>query len=511
MPHVITQSCCSDAACTFACPVNCIHPTPDEPGFATAEMLYVDPTSCVDCGACVTACPVDAIGPAHRLPEEHKVYIEINRALSAADPANSNLGGANPQERSRPPMALTVPPRSLPIPRGQRVSVAVIGSGPAAMYAADELLRHDRVTVDVYEKLDTPYGLARFGVAPDHTRTRKVSGLFDKVADDPHFTLHLNTEVGVHISLDELRRRHDAIVVAVGASTDKKLGIAGEDLPGVRSATDFVAWYNGHPLHAADRMQLGRGRVVIIGNGNVALDAARILTAEPGELDGTVMSDTARAALAKSAVEEVVIVARRGPDNSAFTLPEVVGLADERTMTVHPDPEVAETLVAGSENELTSHKLQLLELLPTTVDAELTGGRHVTLRYLTTPESIEESDGGLVVRARHTTTGEPIEIEAGMVLTSVGYRGVPVEGLPFDERRAVLPNEQGRVLTDDGSPVSGVYVTGWIKRGPNGFIGTNKTDSQETVSALTDDIVAGKIGHRRAPQTRGSFSRLLRG
>ncbi|WP_019203900.1 FAD-dependent oxidoreductase [Tsukamurella sp. 1534] len=505
MPHVITQSCCSDASCTFACPVNCIHPTPDEPGFATAEMLYVDPTTCVDCGACVTACPVDAIGPAHRLPEEHKVYIELNRSLAAADPANSKLGGPNPQERSRPPMAHTVPPKQLPIPAGNVVSVGVIGSGPAAMYAADELLRYHGVTVDVYEKLSTPYGLARFGVAPDHTRTRKVSGLFDKVAADPNFTIHLNTEVGRDVSLEELRRRHDAIVVAVGASTDKKLGITGEDLPNVRSATDFVAWYNGHPEHRGDDMDLAHEKIVIIGNGNVALDAARILTAEPEELEETTISPAALAALKDSRVEEVVIVARRGPEHAAFTLPEALGLVDERTVVVHPDPDVAETLVAGSESELTAHKLELLESLETQSDA----AHRIRLRFLTTPESIEDTGDGLVLHAKHSVTGEAVDLPVGMVLTSVGYRGVPVEGLPFDERRAVLPNEAGRVLGDDGAPLPGVYVTGWIKRGPNGFIGTNKTDSQETVERFAEDVVSGVIGNRPSGKRKRPFSRIL--
>ncbi|GIZ95997.1 putative ferredoxin/ferredoxin--NADP reductase [Tsukamurella sp. TY48] len=517
MPHVITQSCCSDAACTFACPVNCIHPTPDEPGFATAEMLYVDPTTCVDCGACVTACPVDAIGPAHRLPEEHKVYIEINRSLAAADPANSSLGGPNPQERSRPPMAHTVPPKQLPIPDGTVVSVGVIGSGPAAMYAADELLRWEGVTVDVYEKLSTPYGLARFGVAPDHTRTRKVSGLFDKVAADPNFTIHLNTEVGrpgtgsaanaarEYVSLEELRRRHDAIIVAVGASTDKKLGIEGEDLPNVRSATDFVAWYNGHPEHRGDDVDLSHDRIVIIGNGNVALDAARILTAEPEELEGTTISPAALAALKNSKVEEVVIVARRGPEHAAFTLPEALGLADERTVIVHPDPDVAETLVAGSDSELVSHKLQLLESMETQSEAP----RRIRFRFLTTPESIEDTGDGLVLHAKHTETGEAIELPVGMVFTSVGYRGVPVEGLPFDERRAVLPNEAGRVLGDDGAPLPGVYVTGWIKRGPNGFIGTNKTDSQETVEKFAEDVMSGVVKGRPAGKRKRTLGRFL--
>ncbi len=511
MPHVITQSCCSDASCTFACPVNCIHPTPDEPGFATAEMLYVDPTSCVDCGACVTACPVDAIGPAHRLPEEHKVYIEINRVLSAADPANAALDNPDPGSRSRPPMAHAVPPKRLHVPDGDEVSIGIVGSGPAAMYAADELLRYGNVTVDVYEKLAVPYGLARFGVAPDHTRTRKVAELFDVVAKDPRFRLHLNTAVGTDVTIDELRARHDAVLVAAGASTDRKIGIPGEDLPGVGSTTDFVAWYNGRPDHTGDDFELANGRVVIVGNGNVALDAARILTAGRDELLGADMSQKALARLRESKVEEVVIVARRGPEHSAFTLPEILGLTDERTVTVDPDPEVAESLATGADSPLTERKLALLESLPTTPQATH-GGPAIRLRYFTTPIAIEADGDALVVRARHTTTGAEVDIPTGLVLTSVGYKGRPVPGLPFDEARGVLPNSAGRVLDDDGAPIPGVYVTGWIKRGPNGFIGTNKTDSQETVAAIAADVAIGVVSSRPAPKARGGrLARLLRG
>ncbi|MDF0529751.1 FAD-dependent oxidoreductase [Tsukamurella sp. 8F] len=510
MPHVITQSCCSDASCTFACPVNAIHPTPDEPGFATAEMLYVDPDTCVDCGACVTACPVEAIGPAHRLPAEHKVYIEINRALSAADPANAALDNPDPGSRSRPPMALAVPPKRLRSREGDEVSVGIVGSGPAAMYAADELLRYGNVTVDVYEKLSVPYGLARFGVAPDHKRTRRVSELFDVVSKDPRFHMHLNTTIGTDVTIEQLRERHDAVVIAVGASTDRKIGIEGEDLPGVGSATDFVAWYNGRPDHTGETFDLSQKRVVIVGNGNVALDAARILTAEPHELDDTTIAPEALAALAESQVEEVLIVARRGPEHSAFTLPEMLGLTDERTVTVDPDPEVAESLAAGSDSELVARKLALLESLPTT--PTVGEGRRVRMRYLTTPATIETGDEGLVLRAKHTTTGEDLELPAGLVLTSVGYRGRPVPGLPFDEQRGVLPNKSGRVLGEDGEPLPGVYVTGWIKRGPNGFIGTNKTDSQETVAAFAADVALGVVTSRPAPRERGGrLAKLLRG
>ncbi len=273
MPYVVTQSCCSDASCVVACPVNCIHPAPGEPGFAEAEMVYVDANSCVDCGACVTACPVDAIKPHTTLTDAELPFIELNRLYYAEQP-----------HPDRTPLALVPAPRVL---TRDGVRVAVIGAGPAGLYAADELLKHAGVSVDVYDRLPTPYGLARAGVAPDHQRTKKVSRLFAAIEGQSGFGYRLNVQVGRDISHDDLAAHYDGVIYAVGASADRALGIPGEDLVGSTSATDVVAWYNGHPDHQDAAVDLGGERVVIVGNGNVALDVARILTADPETLHAT--------------------------------------------------------------------------------------------------------------------------------------------------------------------------------------------------------------------------------
>ncbi|NNH73059.1 FAD-dependent oxidoreductase [Nocardia uniformis] len=503
MPYVVTQSCCSDASCVYACPVNCIHPTPDEPDFRTAEMLYVDPQACVDCGACATACPVDAIVSTKKLTDEQLPFIEINADFYR-------------EERPRPLLARPIPAPEVK-PGREPLRVAVIGSGPSAMYAADELLTQHRVSVTVLDRLSTPYGLARFGVAPDHTKTRKVSTLFDTISAQPGFGSYLNVEVGQHISHDELLKHYHAVVYAVGASADRKLAIAGEGLPGSVSATEFVAWYNGHPDHADRYFDLSQRRVVIVGNGNVALDVARILTTDPELLAGTDVSPKALTALRRSKIEEVVIVGRRGPAESAFTVPEFVGLLGA-DVDIVVEGEIPET-VAGQSQKV-EHKLKLLRGLA----ERPTGGRkRIVLRYLSSPNAITGIDrvtGVELVRnelvtdadgvVRAVATDETETLETGLLLTSVGYRGVPLTGLPFDEQAGVIPNLDGRVLESaGGAVVSGTYVTGWIKRGPTGFIGTNKSCAQETVRQLVDDFNAGRLAEPRG--SAGDVDRLIAG
>ncbi|MBF6212085.1 FAD-dependent oxidoreductase [Nocardia puris] len=502
MPYVVTQSCCSDASCVYACPVNCIHPTPDEPDFLTAEMLYIDPKACVDCGACATACPVDAISSSKKLTEEQKPFIEINADFYR-------------QSRPRPLLARPVPAAKIHTKRSP-LRVAIIGSGPSAMYAADELLTQPNVAVTVFDRLPVPYGLARHGVAPDHARTRQVSHLFDVISAQPGFGSYLNVEVGSHITHEELLAHFHAVIYAVGASTDRKLGIPGEGLPGTVSATDFVAWYNGHPDHADDEFDLSARRAVIVGNGNVALDVARILVSDPDSLAGTDIAPYALKALRESKIEEVVIAARRGPAESAFTVPEFVGLlaADLDIVVAGELPPITPDLPYKVE--------QKLRLLHQVADRPVGDRKRIVFRYLSTPVAvlgedrvagIELARNELVVgedgRTTAVATGETDRVEAGLVLTSVGYRGVPLRGLPFDERAGVIPNSAGRVLDGvDGPVLTGSYVTGWIKRGPTGFIGTNKSCAQETVRQLADDYNAGKLPE----PARGAadFDRLVR-
>ncbi|MDX6739177.1 FAD-dependent oxidoreductase [Actinocorallia sp. A-T 12471] len=453
MPHVVTRSCCNDANCVYACPVNCIHPTPDEPDFATAEMLYIDPAACVDCGACMTACPVGAIRPHLALTPDQAPFLQINADFYK-------------EGRDRGTLLARVP-SPLRVREGAPPRVAIVGSGPAAMYAADEMLTIPGATVDMYERLPVPYGLARFGVAPDHGDTRRVADTFDVIARQDGFRLHLNTEVGRDIDHAALLDGHDAVVYAVGAASDRRLDLPGAD--GIGTATEFVGWYNGHPDHTRHVFDLSHRRAVIIGNGNVALDVARILTLDPATLAATDIAPDALEALRASRVEEVVVLARRGPADSAFTSGELLGLAAAVNVVVEGD-----LSDPGGLEGAASRKLGLLAGLGAPGE-----GRRVVLRYFSAPTGLTP-DGVLI--------GEEL-LEAGLVLSSIGYKGRPVPGLPFDEGTGTVPNDKGRVIGMDRT-----YVAGWIKRGPNGFIGTNKTCARETVRTLVADLNGVLIG-----------------
>ncbi|SOJ57104.1 putative ferredoxin/ferredoxin--NADP reductase [Mycobacterium simulans] len=492
MPHVITQSCCNDGSCVFACPVNCIHPTPDEPGFATSEMLYIDPLACVDCGACVSACPVGAIAPDSRLDSKQLPFVEINASHYPKRPADVKL----------PPTSKLAPviPAAEVHAHRDPLTVAIVGSGPAAMYAADELLVQHGVRVNVFEKLPTPYGLVRAGVAPDHQNTKKVTQLFDRVAGHRRFRFYLNVEIGKHLSHAELLSHHHAVLYAVGAPDDRRLDIAGMGLPGTGTATELVAWINGHPDFTDLPVDLSHERVVIIGNGNVALDVARVLTADPDDLARTDIADHALRALRESPVREVVIAARRGPAHSAFTLPELLGLtgASDVVLDAVDHQRVLDDLASASD-PVTRNKLQILSGLGiscegATAPTQKIGRPRIRLAYQLTPQRVLGQQRAGAVEFLVTGTDEVCRLDVGLVLTSIGYRGKPIRDLPFDEAAAIVPNDGGRVVDPDtGRPVLGAYVAGWIKRGPTGFIGTNKSCSFQTVQALVADFNAGKL------------------
>ena len=484
MPHVITQSCCSDGSCVYACPVNCIHPSPDEPGFATAEMLYIDPAACVDCGACVSACPVGAIAPDTRLEPKQLPFIELNAAFYPK------------REAKPPPTSKLAPVLEAPYvqPRaGGPLTVAIVGSGPAAMYTADELLTQHGVRVNVFERLPMPYGLVRAGVAPDHQSTKRVTGLFDGIAGRRGFRFYLNVEVGTHLAHDELLAHHHAVVYAVGAPNDRRLDIDGMGIPGTRTATEVVAWINGHPEYTDLPVDLGHERVVVIGNGNVAFDVARILTTDPDALARTDISDHALAALRASRVTEVVIAARRGPAQSAFTLPELIGLTSTCEVVLDAaDHDLVVRDLAEASDPLTRNKLEILSRLG---DASTPVTRpRIRLAYRLTPNRVVGDGRAEGVEFTATGADEVGRLSAGLVLTSIGYRGKPIRGLPFDESAAVVPNDGGRVVEPStGTPVRGSYVAGWIKRGPTGFIGTNKSCAAETVHSLVADYNRGLL------------------
>ena len=306
-------------------------------------MLYIDPVACVDCGACVSACPVGAIAPDTRLEPKQLPFVEINASFYPERPAGVKL----------PPTSKLAPviPAAEVRARRQPLTVAIVGSGPAAMYAADELLTQHGVRVNVFEKLPTPYGLVRAGVAPDHQNTKKVTRLFDQVAGHRRFRFYLNVEIGKHLSHADLLAHHHAVLYAVGAPDDRRLDIDGMGLPGTGTATELVAWINGHPDFTDLPVDLSHERVVIIGNGNVALDVARVLTADPDNLARTDISDHALETFRRSAVREVVIAARRGPAHSAFTLPELIGLtgASEVVLDAADHQRVASDLATVSD------------------------------------------------------------------------------------------------------------------------------------------------------------------
>jgi ferredoxin/flavodoxin---NADP+ reductase len=491
MPHVVTQSCCSDGSCVYACPVNCIHPSPDEPEFATAEMLYIDPVACVDCGACVSACPVGAIAPHTKLEPEQLPFVALNAAYYPQLADGEKL----------PPTSKLAPVIEAPridAREAHPLTVAIVGSGPAGMYAADELLTQKGVRVNVFEKLPTPYGLVRAGVAPDHQSTKRVTRLFDKVTRLPGFTFFLNVEVGSDVSHAELLAHHHAVLYAVGAPNDRRLDIAGMGLAGTGTATETVAWINGHPEYAHLPIDLGHERVVIVGNGNVALDVARILTIDPDVLARTDISDHALAALRQSKVAEVVIAARRGPAQSAFTLPELIGLTATCDVVLDAaDHALVLADLAVEDDPLTRNKLEVLSKLD---DASVPATRpRIRLTYRLTPDRVLGSDRVTGIEFAVTGTDETRRLDAGLVLTSIGYRGKPIRDLPFDETTAAVPNDGGRVYDPKtGRPVRGSYVAGWIKRGPTGFIGTNKSCALQTVQSLVDDFNAGHLNGQAA-------------
>ncbi|WP_370937183.1 FAD-dependent oxidoreductase [Amycolatopsis sp. cg13] len=499
MAFAITQTCCNDATCVSVCPVNCIHPTPDEPDFGTTEMLYVDPQTCIDCGACADACPVDAIFPVDLLTDSMKVYAGINADFYADRPP----AAANPApnfHRWGPPTFDREIPSDL-----EPADVAVVGTGPAGMYAVEDLLLHTNAHVTLIDRLPVAGGLVRFGVAPDHPDTKRIGETFSRFHNHPRLKLKLGVEVGRHVTVDELAERHDAVIYAVGASSARTLGISGEELPGSLAATTVVAWYNGHPDVPAHAVDLSAERVVLIGTGNVALDVARILTADPDDLDGTTIAPHALERLRSSKVREVVLLARRGPEDAAYTSPELIALAQRTNVPLvvdTEDPRTAAAIDAG-----TGKAALLQDLDRETVDwtaPPADGPRRIVLRFHSAPVEIT---GDRQVRGlRVDGPSGPVEIAAGQVVRAVGYRGRPVPGLPFDEAAGTIPNTAGRV---EGR--TGAYVVGWIKRGPSGGIGANRTCAGETVATLLADITSGAVPLRGRRSPMAALAARFRG
>jgi ferredoxin--NADP+ reductase len=397
---------------------------------------------------------------------------------------------------------------------------AIIGAGPSGFYTADQLLGAG-FEVDLLDALPTPFGLVRAGVAPDHPNIKAVTRVYEKTAAKPGFRFFGGVGLGREVSRAELLERYHVVVYALGTSDDNRLGIPGEDRPGSHAATHFVAWYNGHPDASDHEYDLSVQRAVVIGNGNVAIDVARMLVLHPDELTPTDTADHAIEVLTESQVTEVVLLGRRGPAQAAFTNPELRELADLQRAGVEVDAsdleldEHSAAWLESDEADITSRKnVEILRGYAESGPKEASSHR-IVLRFLRSPveilgegddgpvtgikvvkNRIEPTDGGGL---RAVATDETELIDCGLVLRSIGYRGRPVDDVPFDERRGLIRNTGGRVSDEEGRSHTGEYVVGWIKRGPSGVIGTNKKDAADTVARIREDLEAGTLNAPARP------------
>ena len=406
--------------------------------------------------------------------------------------------------------------------------VAIVGAGPSGFYAAEHILKDGDVhaQVDLFDRLPTPFGLVRGGVAPDHPKIKSVIRVYEKTAAREGFRFFGNVKVGHDIEVEDLERLYHAIVYAVGCETDRQLGVPGEDLPGSHAATAFVGWYNAHPDYADDKFDLSCERAVVIGNGNVAMDVARMLALTDHELRQTDTADHAIELLDGKRIREIVVLGRRGPVQAAFTNPEIneLGEMEDAEVVVGPaEVELDASSAAYLESEEADKTTRVnVETLREFSRREPEGKRQrIVLRFLASPVEIRGNgkvesvvvgrnqlvEEGGALRARDT--GEREELECGLVLRSVGYTGVPIEGVPFDEDRGLILNEGGRVLdSHDAGHKVGHYAAGWIKRGPSGVIGTNKKDALETVQHLLADVESQTLLDPESPEP-GAVEELL--
>ncbi|HXJ77644.1 MAG TPA: FAD-dependent oxidoreductase [Candidatus Methylomirabilis sp.] len=413
----------------------------------------------------------------------------------------------------------------------QPLRVAIIGAGPAGYYAADHLLRQEGVVVevDMIDRLPTPYGLVRAGVAPDHQKIKSVTAAFDKVAAHRRFRFYGGVDFGTHIALSDVERHYHQVLYSTGAQTDRRMGIPGEDLAGSHPATEFVAWYNGHPDYRDLQFDLTQERAAVVGVGNVAIDVARILCRSPEELASTDIADHALEALQKSRIKEVYLLGRRGPAQAAFTNPEIkeVGELADADVTALPDEVELDPLsqadVERNQDRATLKKVELLREYATR--KPLGRSKKLVIRFLVSPVELCGNEAGQVVAMRlvrnrleataaGTLQAKPTDqfetLPVGLVFRSVGYRGVALPGVPFQESWGVIFNANGRVLDPDTKqPIVGLYAAGWIKRGPSGVIGTNKPDAAQTVACMMEDLAAGRILQPEEPDPSAA-ERLIR-
>jgi ferredoxin--NADP+ reductase len=390
--------------------------------------------------------------------------------------------------------------------------IAIVGAGPSGFYASDQLLAQG-FEVDLIDLLPTPFGLVRAGVAPDHPKIKSVTRMYEKTAKKDGFRFFGGIELGRDITRAELLARYHAVLYAVGTASDNRLGIPGEDRPGSYAATRFVAWYNGHPHACDEEFDLSATRAVVVGNGNVAIDIARMLVLDPDELAPTDTADHALQALAAAQVEEVILLGRRGPAQAAFTNPELRELGELSRAAPVVDPgelELDEASRRWLEHDADPTARRNYDLLREYAARPLGDASHrITFRFLRSPvELLGEGEDGAVTgmrivhnriepgrdgRLRAVATDREEVIPCGLVIRSIGYRGVPLGDVPFDEGRGLIRNVGGRVCGEEGDPLPGEFCVGWIKRGPSGVIGTNKKDAADTVARIVEDAEAGRL------------------
>jgi ferredoxin/flavodoxin---NADP+ reductase len=472
MTYVIKPDCCGDASCVPVCPVQCIRPRPGDPDFTTSEQLYIDPVTCIDCGACVDVCPVEAIDAEWDLLDEDQEFLDINAEYFLTNP----IAEASPADPIR---------RRLP-PDRPALSVAVVGSGPAGCYAVAELSSIPGVNVSVFDRLPTPFGLVRAGVAPDHQKTKLIMGQFGAAMARPNVQCYYNVEIGRDLSLDAVLEHHHAVIWAGGATDDRLLGIPGENLPGVFSGRQVVAWYNGHPDFADLAFRIDSDRVVVIGNGNVALDIARVLARPIEGLRSTDVADHTLDVLAESALREVVVTARRGPEHAAYSTGELLALVRVPGLRLRAASEEVGHL------DVRDRRAKVLSAAA--AQSQSDSERSVVFRYGMVPESINGAERVESITFRRGD-GSRETIGTTTVVRAIGYRGTAVPGLPFDGVTGTLAHVAGRVVDPvSGEEVIGVYCAGWIKRGATGIIGSNKPDTAETIDSLLHDLAAGRLG-----------------
>ncbi len=375
--------------------------------------------------------------------------------------------------------------------------IAIVGAGPAGYFAAQALqnLQSESLqfSIDMIERLPTPWGLVRSGVAPDHPKIKTVSKVFEKVANEPNFRLFGNIELGSDLTIEQLRERYDAVVIATGSALGKKLGIPGEDLPGSMSAATFVPWYNAHPDFKDESIDLSCDTAVVIGAGNVAMDVARMLALEPSELDPTDTADHAIDLFKKSAVRTVVISARRGPEHAAFTSPELRELPKLEHTNVEISKEDVEAAIARAGAEIEKDTKSNLDAMLLIAEREATNHeRTMKFQFLATPVEIKGKGRVEEVLFKKTGSDETFSIKCGLVVTAIGYQAASLEGIPY---------ENGKVVNIDGRVAPDTYVVGWAKRGPSGVIGTNKSDAADVMKLLVEDL--------KVPKNAGDISDVI--